>query len=60
MMNRFYLIAVFLFISSVAAAQNAALKGQITDETTKEPLSGAYVHFDSIKGGSITDAFGHY
>jgi outer membrane receptor protein involved in Fe transport len=60
MRNKLYLIVVFLFLSSVAAAQNAVLKGQITDETTKEPLSGAYVHFDDKKGGALTDAFGHY
>ncbi|MBB6125907.1 TonB-dependent receptor [Mucilaginibacter lappiensis] len=60
MRNKLYLIVVFLFLSSVAAAQNATMKGQIMDENTKEPLSGAYVHFDGIKGGSITDAFGHY
>lgn len=60
MRNKLYLIVVFLFLSSIVAAQNAALKGQIMDENTKEPLSGAYVHFDGIKGGSITDAFGHY
>ncbi len=60
MRNKLYLIVVFLFLSSIVAAQNAALKGQIMNENTKEPLSGAYVHFDGIKGGSITDAFGHY
>jgi TonB-dependent receptor len=60
MKHSFYMILVFLSLSSFSFAQNTILKGQITDKTTKEPLTGAYVHFDNKKGGSITDAFGHY
>ncbi|MCR8560708.1 TonB-dependent receptor [Mucilaginibacter sp. BJC16-A38] len=55
-----YLFILFIFLSSVAAAQTATLKGQIIDGQTKEPLSGAFVHFDGKNGGSVTDAFGHY
>jgi len=55
-----YLFILFIFFSSFAAAQTASLKGQIIDGQTKEPLSGAFVHFDDKNGGSVTDAFGHY
>lgn len=60
MMNKFYLIAVFIFASSLAYAQQAVLKGQVVDDKTHEPLTGAYIHFDGQKGGAISDAFGHY
>jgi outer membrane receptor protein involved in Fe transport len=60
MKHCFYLILVFLSLSSFCVAQNTILKGQVTDKTTKEPLTGAFVHFDNQKGGSVTDAFGHY
>jgi outer membrane receptor protein involved in Fe transport len=60
MMNRFYLIAIFIFASSFAYAQQAILKGQVVDDKTNEPLTGAYIHFDGQKGGAISDAFGHY
>ncbi|MCO5934938.1 TonB-dependent receptor [Mucilaginibacter sp. RB4R14] len=55
-----YLISLLLFAASFSYGQQFTLKGQIVDETTKEPLTGAYVHFDDIKGGAITDAFGYY
>lgn len=60
MINKFYLILLFLFPASYTFAQNATIKGKITDEQTKEPISGAYVHFDDKNGGAITDAFGDY
>jgi outer membrane receptor protein involved in Fe transport len=60
MINKFYLTIIFIFCASFAFAQSAILKGQVIDEQTKEPISGAYVHFDGKKGAAITDAFGHY
>ena len=60
MANKIYGLLIFIFTASVVFAQNAGLKGQIIDKKTKEPLSGAYVHFDDKKGGAITDAFGQY
>lgn len=59
-MNKFYLIAIFIFAASFTYAQQAVLKGQVVDEKTKEPLSGAYIHFDGQKRAALTDAFGHY
>jgi TonB-dependent receptor len=60
MKKTIYLIALLLFIASFSYGQQIVLKGQVVDEKTKEPLSGAYVHFDDQKGGAITDAFGYY
>lgn len=60
MANKIYGLLIFIFTASVVFAQNAGLKGQIIDKKTKEPLSGAYVHFDDKKGGAIADAFGQY
>src|SRR5258706_7696611 len=51
---------------SVTGVQTCALpiyaifKGQVIDEKTKEPLAGAYVHFDNKKGAALTDAFGQF
>jgi len=55
-----YLLILFIFFSSFAAGQTASLEGKIIDGQTKEPLSGAFVHFDGKNGGSVTNAFGHY
>ena len=55
-----YLLTLLFFTASLSYGQQVVLKGQVVDEKTKEPLSGAYVHFDDQKGGAITDAFGYY
>ncbi len=60
MINRFYLIIAFLLFASFASAQDAILKGRITDAETNEPLPGAYIHFDGLNKGAITDAFGSF
>ena len=60
MVGRNYLFILFIFFASMASAQTASLKGQVTDAQTKEPLTGAFVHFDGKNGGSVTDAFGRY
>lgn len=60
MINKIYLSLIFFFCASFVFAQNAVLKGQVIDEKTKEPLSGAYVHLDNKKAGVVTDAFGQY
>src|SRR3569623_100878 len=60
MINRFYLIIAFLLFASFASAQDAILKGRITDAATNEPLPGAYIHFDGLNKGAITDAFGTF
>ncbi len=62
MKTKFYLfISIFLSIASFSFAQQTLLlKGKIYDEKTKEPLGGAYIHFDDIQLGTVTDAFGNY
>lgn len=60
MPRKLYLILFLFSIASFSYGQQVVLKGQVVDEKSKEPLSGAYVHFDDQKGGAITDAFGYY
>ncbi|WP_426669578.1 TonB-dependent receptor domain-containing protein [Mucilaginibacter sp. McL0603] len=60
MISRLYLIIVFFLFASLASAQNAILKGRITDGTSNEPLPGAYIHFDNLNKGAVTDAFGNF
>ena len=60
MNKKIYIALIFIFAVTTSFAQNSLLKGQVIDDKTKEPLAGAYVHFDDRKGGAITDAFGQY
>lgn len=53
----FTLIAVL--VTWCAVAQTAEISGEVTSESTKEPLAGASVKYDRSKG-VITDAAGHY
>ena len=55
-----YLLTLLFLTAFFSYGQQVVIKGQVVDEKTKEPLSGAYVHFDDQKGGAITDAFGYY
>lgn len=59
-MKKIYIFTFLFFTAAFSYGQQVVLKGQVVDEKTKEPLSGAYVHFDDQKGGAITDAFGYY
>ncbi|MET4082621.1 outer membrane receptor protein involved in Fe transport [Pedobacter sp. UYP30] len=62
MIHKFYLtILIFLSFASFSFAQQTlVLKGKIYDAKTKEPLAGAYIHFDDLQLGALTDAFGDY
>ena len=60
MIRRFYLIIAFLSFASFAFAQDAVLKGKISDAANNEALPGAYIHFDGLNKGTITDAFGNF
>ena len=60
MTNKIFLILTLFFVITFGYAQNIVLKGQVFDAKTKEPLSGAYVHFDDRKGGALTDVYGQY
>jgi len=58
--SRFYLIAIFILFASFASAQNAAIKGRVSDGKSHEPLPGAYVYLDGLNKGATTDAFGNF
>jgi len=58
--SRFYLIAIFILFTSLALAQNAAIKGRVSDGKSHEPLPGAYVYLDGLNKGATTDAFGNF
>jgi outer membrane receptor protein involved in Fe transport len=60
MIRKFYLIVIFTLLVSFAFAQDAVLKGKVTDGGSHEPLPGAYVHFDGLNKGVVTDAFGNF
>lgn len=60
MIRNFYLTLIFLLSASLAFAQNATLKGKITDAETKSPLLGASIHFDDYKNGVLSDVNGDY
>ena len=55
MAGKFYFGAFFLFLSTFAFAQNATLKGQITDINTHALLTGAVIHFDDHKNEVSTN-----
>jgi outer membrane receptor protein involved in Fe transport len=55
----FIAIAVFLLISSFSKAQEAIVKGKITDEKTKESLIGVNVVLED-NTGSASDINGNY
>jgi TonB-dependent receptor len=60
MISKFYLIAIFTCFASFASAQDATIKGKVTDGGSKEPLPGAYIHIKESKKGANTDAFGNF
>ena len=60
MSNKLIYFLAFFFVVTQGYAQNFVLKGQITDGKTKEPVSGAYIHFDDTNAGAVTDAYGDY
>jgi outer membrane receptor protein involved in Fe transport len=56
----YYFLFLLMSIPALLFAQNAGLKGTITDSKTHETLPGAYLHFDDTKIGTTTDANGNY
>ena len=60
MAKKFYFF-VFLLLSSTAVfAQNATLKGVITDDKNNEPVPGAIVQFDDLKSSVSANEKGEY
>ncbi len=60
MTSKIYYFLIFILSFSSATAQNITLRGQVINKKTREPLAGAYVHFDEKNGGSVTDEFGQF
>lgn len=60
-MQRIYLVAVMLLFSAIfVGAQNAVLKGVITDKNNQQPLPGANVYFSGSSEGTATNNRGRY
>ncbi|GAC1311854.1 MAG: TonB-dependent receptor [Mucilaginibacter sp.] len=60
MVCKYYLIAFFLFFFFSVSAQNASIKGVVTDSKTGEKLIGANIHFEGLELGASTDNNGFY
>ena len=48
------------FFSMLLFAQNKTLSGKITDQSTKEPLTGATVVVKGTNNGTVTDSLGKF
>ncbi|MEX0965730.1 MAG: TonB-dependent receptor [Bacteroidia bacterium] len=55
-----FLVPLFLLVASAIQAQDATLKGKVTDKETAEALIGANVYFKGTTKGEITDIDGKY
>jgi TonB-dependent receptor len=60
MTRNIYLTLTFLLLASLSFAQNATIKGRVTNDGTNIPLPGASIHFDDYKNGVLADANGEY
>ena len=49
-----------LFATTCLFAQNKIISGKITDQSTKEPLSGATILVKGTSTGTATDSSGHF
>ncbi|NLR82946.1 TonB-dependent receptor [Chitinophaga eiseniae] len=55
-----YLLSILLFLPHFLFAQQAVIRGTITDAKSNRPLQGAYVHLDGAHLRMTTDATGNY
>ena len=60
MTKKFYFFIAFLLSSIAALAQNATLRGTITDGKTNEPLPGSTIHFDGYSNAVSANVNGEY
>ncbi|WP_214070392.1 TonB-dependent receptor [Mucilaginibacter sp. dw_454] len=60
MVKKLYFFILLIFSTTIVCAQNATLRGQITNTKTRERLQGATVRFDEEKHAVITDENGNY
>ncbi|MCX6252708.1 MAG: TonB-dependent receptor [Bacteroidetes bacterium] len=54
------LIFVIFFISSLVSAQNAIIKGKVTDEKSQEPLPYVNIGVKGMEKGTFSDSSGFY
>jgi hypothetical protein len=59
-MKKFIFIIHLLFIGVVIFAQNAQIKGKLTDASNNEPLGFANVIVEGTKTGAVTDLDGNF
>jgi len=60
MAKKFYFLITFLLFSVGVFAQNATLKGVVSDGNSNEPLPGATIHFDDYDNAVSANANGEY
>jgi len=60
MIKKLYFLILFVLFTTAAWAQNATLKGHITDSKTGEVLPGAVIHFDDYKNAVSANEKGEY
>ncbi len=54
------IFSFFIFVATTLVAQKTAVRGQVTDAKTKEPISYANVQFEGTNIGATADIDGHY
>jgi len=59
MAKKFYLFTLSLLLSTIVFAQNGALKGQVAEAASHDPLPGAIIHLGAQKAVAA-DANGNY
>ncbi|MFA6275756.1 MAG: TonB-dependent receptor [Pedobacter sp.] len=57
---KFTLALLFSFLSLTVLAQNAIIKGKITNSFTNQPIAGATVSIQGKTNNAITDSLGDY
>jgi len=60
MSRKFTLALLFSFLSCTVFAQNAIIKGKITNSFTNQPIEGATVSVQGKTNNAITDSLGNY
>jgi outer membrane cobalamin receptor len=54
------LFLVLIIVSSLVSAQNAVIRGKVTDDRTQEPLPYVNIGVKGMEKGTFTDSSGYY
>lgn len=54
------IFALFVISQSSFAAENADIKGKVTDASTHQPLPGAAIYISDLKASTLSDANGEF